>query len=358
MPKTSLFGRASWKIETETLRATLLQCGGHLAEIVLKQSEDTNPLWVQSRPTIDSDTYDPATHGDIYGRTSESRLLSGLAGHNLCFPFWGDPSPSEFAAGMTFHGETNIRRWQLLEERADGITLEVELPESAIKLVRRWGAHGHVLHCESHATNLSAWDRPFAWCEHVTMGAPFVESASVRFDASLGKGFVTGNSLGTNFKWPKGMGTCSELPDFDLTVFSKETHQNLVNSFLVEPGREWAFFTAFNRQFRLLFGYIFRRIDFPWLNVWETNEKQIRARAMEFSNTPHHGTMKTLISSPDLWGVPTYEWLHAHSTVSKQFIVFLRPVSADYRGTADVRIMPAGIEIVERTTGDVLEVPT
>jgi hypothetical protein len=59
MPKTSLYGRASWTIETETLRATLLQCGGHLAEIVLKESEDTNPLWVQSRPTIDSDTYDP-----------------------------------------------------------------------------------------------------------------------------------------------------------------------------------------------------------------------------------------------------------------------------------------------------------
>ena len=357
MPNASFSGRAAWRIETESLRATLLECGGHLAEVVLKQGAGINPLWIQSRPTIDSDKYDPAIHGDIYGRSSESRLLSGLAGHNLCFPFWGDPSPAEFAAGMTFHGETNIRRWQLLEESPDGMILKVELPQSAMKLRRCWRAHGHALHCESEATNLSTWDRPFAWCEHVTMGLPFVESASVRFDASLGKGFITGDSLGKQFRWPQGISLCSERPDFDLTSFSKHAHKDLVNSFLVEGSGEWAFFTGFNRHFSLLFGYVFPRIDFPWLNVWESNDERIQARAMEFSNTPHHGTMKTLIRAPHLWDVPAYEWLNALSTVRKRFIVFLHPVSSEYRGTADIRVTPDTLEIVERGAAPVLNIP-
>jgi hypothetical protein len=146
MPETCFAGRAAWTIETESLRVTVLQSGGHLAEIVLKQGERVNPLWNQSRTTIDSDSYDPAIHGALYGTNSESRLLSGLAGHNLCFPFWGDPSPSEFAAGMTFHGETNIRRWQLIEESEDSITIEVVLPESVMKLRRQFRCRRHALH--------------------------------------------------------------------------------------------------------------------------------------------------------------------------------------------------------------------
>src|SRR5260370_19865618 len=126
--------RRAWTVETEFLRVTVLQCGGHLAEIVLKDANHVNPLWVQSRPTIDSDAYDPAIHGHLYGTSPEARLLSGLTGHNLCFPFWGNPSSSEIAAGMTFHGETNIRRWQLATESCDEITLEVQLPESSTKL--------------------------------------------------------------------------------------------------------------------------------------------------------------------------------------------------------------------------------
>ena len=49
MRETSFGGRAAWAIETDDLRVTLLQSGGHLAEIVLTQGEPVSPLWVQSR---------------------------------------------------------------------------------------------------------------------------------------------------------------------------------------------------------------------------------------------------------------------------------------------------------------------
>jgi hypothetical protein len=357
MPATSFSGRAAWVFETEFIRATVLQSGGHLAELVLQAGECVNPLWVQTRPTIDSEIYDPVIHGDFYGRNPESRLLSGLAGHNLCFPFWGNPSAAEFAAGMTFHGETNIRRWQLIEESRDGILIEVLLPESGMKVRRRFRSHGYALHCDSEAMNLTSWDQPFGWCEHVTVGPPFLESGAVRFDASLGDGFITGDGTGPRISWPHGAGRDPDSRSFDLTRFSESSHRNLVNSFVVKASHEWAFFTVFQRRFGLLFGYVFPRADFPWLNVWENNDEQLQARAMEFSNTPHHGTMKTLIRSAAIWGVPTYEWLDALSTVSKRFAAFLCPVPRDFCGTADIYVQPHGLEIVESGTRRLFQVP-
>jgi len=358
MTEISFRGRAAWAIENDHVRMIVLESGGHLAEIVFKQGELVSPLWVQSRDTIDSDTYDPEIHGAIYGTNSESRLLSGLAGHNLCFPFWGDPTTAEFAAGMTFHGETNIRRWKLVEACPGAAIVEVTLPESRATIRRRFRIQGHALHCQTEATNTSTWDRPFAWCEHVTIGTPFLDSGEVRFDASLTKGFATGHPLGPCFRWPTGASHFSKVPDSDLSRFSELRHEDLVNSFLADTGQEFAFFTAFQKRFGLLFGYVYERADFPWLNVWECNTEKMQTRGMEFSNTPHHGTMKTLVSASEIWDVPTYEWLNAHSTVHKQFIAFLHPAPQSYRGTADIRVRPQKLEIIERETGDVLEVPS
>ncbi|MCU1292485.1 MAG: hypothetical protein JWP08_1335, partial [Bryobacterales bacterium] len=274
------------------------------------------------------------------------------------FPFWGNPSPSEFAAGMTFHGESNIRRWQLIEGNPGQLTIEVALPQSAMNMRRHFRSHGHALHCVSTATNLSSWDRPFGWCEHVTIGPPFLESGSVRFDASADRGFVTGQFTGLNFDWPEGAGSRSQHADFDLTTFANTAHEDLVNSFLAESTGEWAFFTAFNRKFSLLFGYVYPRAEFPWLNVWESNSETRQTRGMEFSNTPHHGTMKALISASHIWSIPAYEWLDALSTVRKQFIAFLHPVPSDYRGTADIRVRSDILEILERGRDRVFHVPT
>ncbi len=357
MPVTSFSGRRAWTVETEFLRFTLLQSGGHLAEIVLRGANEVNPLWVQSRPTIESDAYNPEIHGELYGTAPESHLLSALAGHNLCFPFWGNPSPSEVVAGMTFHGETNIRRWQLIEESSDSITLEVHLPESAATMRRRFWCRGHALHVDSHATNLSSWDRPFGWCEHATLGSPFLESGSTCFDASLSRGFVTGEFGGQKLVWPEGVTRAPSSQPIDLRVFSGTSQHRLLHSFLVEPSREWGFFTAFHPAFALLFGYVFRRTDFPWFNVWENNDANMQTRGMEFSNTPQHGTMKTLISSANVWGVPAYEWLDAHSTVTKKFIAFLHRIASDFRGAADIRVLEDRLEVFERGSTRIVQVP-
>jgi hypothetical protein len=115
---------------------TMLEGGGHVAEIVLTEGRGVNPLWIQARPTIDPDQYEPARHRQAYGGGSGARLMSGLAGPNVCFPYRGGPSPAEAKAGMTYHGETGVVRWVRVEAAGDRLVAAAGLPESRTRFVR------------------------------------------------------------------------------------------------------------------------------------------------------------------------------------------------------------------------------
>lgn len=340
-------------METEQLRVTVLECGGHVAEIVCKSAGDTNPLWVQNRPTIDSDQFDPRIHGAIYGVDAEARAISGLCGHNLCLPFWGKPSEAEERAGMTFHGETNIVRWKALAEAPGLLKTAAILPNAQIRFEREMVCRDNLVHFAARAENLSAWDRPIAWCEHVTLGAPFLDAACTSFASNLTRGFETkaeGPAGGPKeeFFWPQGKG---EFPQ-RLTGFDARMRADLVNSFLVDPACEHGYFAAWNPGLRLLFGYIFPRRDFPWMNVWESSNAERKTRGMEFSNTPVAGTMKALMRTPEIWGTPTLEWLDAKGELRKSYTAFSAVIPEDYPGVANVTVSGGKLTIAANGGGE------
>ena len=341
--------RDSWVVDTSGLRVSVLQSGGHVAEIVLKGGAELSPLWVPTLPTIDAEQYDAARHEKFYGGGPSARLLAGLIGHNVCFPFWGDPSEAEFKAGMTFHGETGVTRWKLIYAKGDTLLVSADLPESKTRFTRSLRVAGAVAYFTETAENLSAWDRPVGWCEHVTIGPPFLEKGVTVIDASLTRGRNAGDTSGKEFAWPAGMAETG----IDLQKVRDVASSGFVNNFLVDRARPFAFFTAFHPKRKLLFGYIFARQDFPWLNVWEANNPAMLTRAMEFSNTPTHGTLRELVKTPELFGAPAYEWLDAKGRMTKKFAAFSAHVPEDYKGVADVRIAGSKLEIVERVTGRV-----
>jgi hypothetical protein len=343
--------RDAWTLDTPRLRVTIMQSGGHVAEIVLKDGGAVNPLWIQRRPTIDPDTYVPARDEKLYGSGSGARLMSGLMGHNLCFPFWGDPSPAEAAAGMTFHGETGVVRWRQVAADDRSLTIAADLPESRTRFTRTLRVRGQIAYFEETGENQSGWDRPVGWCEHVTLGPPFLERGQTLFDASLTRGMASGDPARREFRWPRGM----EKQPIDLRrMRDLKSSPGFVNDFLVDPSREYAFFAAVNPKLGLLFGYVFPRAQFRWLNVWEANDSEMYTRGMEFSNTPVHGTMKVLVQTPQLWGTPAFEWLDARGKLSKRFCAFSARVPETYKGVADIRISGSNLEIVERETGAAL----
>jgi hypothetical protein len=62
---TSYRGRRAATIENEALRVTVLEEGGHIAEIADKAT-GMSPLWTPGWPSIEPSAYDRAAHG-IYG---------------------------------------------------------------------------------------------------------------------------------------------------------------------------------------------------------------------------------------------------------------------------------------------------
>jgi hypothetical protein len=207
MAEKSFRNRPRWTIKNADIRVSVMRSGGHIAELVIQGTPDLNPLWAADRPTIDSDQYDPAIHGATYGKGPEAKLLSGLLGHSLCFPNWGDPGKAENAAGMTYHGETNIVWWEEVQHSDDSLVVSALLPNSLLRFTRTLRCVGQSLTYESAAENLSVWDRPAVWCEHVTLGPPFLEPGISRFEASVERGFRTDEDSRAAFPWPEGHAT-------------------------------------------------------------------------------------------------------------------------------------------------------
>ena len=361
---TKLHNRDVWQIENPQLRVTVTQVGGHIAEVVLKGRNEMNPLWVQTRPTIDPSEFIREKHEKLYGGGPASRLLSGLIGHNLCFPYWGDPSDSEYQAGMTFHGETGIVRWRQIGEGQAGsrqqLSIAADLPESRTRFTRTISltAGEPVVYFENRAENLSALDRPVGWCEHVTVGPPFLKKGVTLFDASLTRGRNLGDQSEKIFDWPTGQAETA----IDLRTVRDIERSGYVNNFLVDPKGELGYFTAVNPEQRLLLGYLFRRTEFPWLNVWEANQPgtndqpAMLTRGLEFSNTPTHGSLRAMVAVPKLWEVPAYEWLNARGVLVKRFCAFSAEVPDGFKGVQEIRVKNEALEIVELDNGRIVKI--
>ena len=103
---TMFHGRRAATIENSEVRVTVLEGGGHIAEVFHKES-GVSPLWIPPWPSIEPSAYVAA--GDTtYGGGIESQLLAGIMGHNLCLDIFGGPSAEEQAAGLQPHGRPRL----------------------------------------------------------------------------------------------------------------------------------------------------------------------------------------------------------------------------------------------------------
>src|SRR5271154_5414918 len=165
-------GRAGFRLRADWGYVSVLEGGGHICELNLNACPGVNPLWRPQWATIDPFKY-TAKHARKYGPPPDGRLLAGIAGHSLSFDHFGPPSLEETAAGLTTHGEAPASRWKmerLSQSRRPQLQYGVTLPEARIRFSRklRLDRVNQVIYCEEEAVNLSAYDRPISWNEHVT----------------------------------------------------------------------------------------------------------------------------------------------------------------------------------------------
>jgi len=336
---TTYRGRRAAAIDNGTLRVTVLEEGGHIAEIA-DVASGVNPLWTPEWPSIEPSTYD-AANDTVYGAGVESSLLAGIMGHNLCLDMFGGPSADEAAAGLPVHGETGVARFSI-EKTAGAIVMHTELPSARLRVERHIDLDGRTVRVRETVENLTSTDRPVGWTQHVTLGPPFLENGVTEVHITADRSLVfpvifgTADYLepGAEFTWPHAprLGGGS----VDLRTFPSAAASNAFTTHRMDPRREESAFIAFSRTAGFAFGYLWRTADFPWLGLWEENGSRAaapwngrtRAWGLEFGVSPMPESRQQMIARGPTFGTPGFRWLPARRRVTVEYRAILRPAAA------------------------------
>ena len=186
-------GRNSVSIENSHLRVTVLKEGGHIAELLDKQT-GINPLWTPPWPSIEPSAHRSADPS--YGAGADAKLLAGIMGHNLCLDIFGGPSAEEATAGITVHGEASVVAYAI-EHAAACMTMHASLPLAQLNFERVIELQGRTVRISEFVENRTAIDRPIAWTQHVTFGPPFLERGVTQFRASATRSKVFETEFGS-----------------------------------------------------------------------------------------------------------------------------------------------------------------
>jgi hypothetical protein len=327
-------GRRAVVIENSNLRVTMLQEGGHIAEIFDKNT-GVNPLWIPPWQSIEPSRYNIREYPQ-FGSGSDAKLLAGIMGHSSCLDIFGEPSPEEAAAGVTVHGEISVTPYEITETPGK-LTSRAHLPLAQLRFERSVELRNRSLKINETVENLTALDRPIGWTQHVSLGPPFLEKGNSRFRASVVRSKVFETDFGVDmhlrrgaeFDWPMAPRSIGDFSD--LRIMSDNDVASEFTTHLGDPQREDIFFVAFTPATRLAFGYIWKRKDFPWLGIWQENcsrehspwDGRTLALGMEFGVSPFPELRRKMVDRCRLFGTPVYRWLPARGHLEVEYWVVL-----------------------------------
>lgn len=299
-------------------------------------------------------------------RDQVSPLHAGL-GHFVCVDGFGPVSPEERKAGLPGHGEANRIPWEMVspERKANTLTVSfsatLPLVQEIFRRTIRLVDGENVIYVESELESLLAFDRPINWGEHGTIGPPFLELGKTVVEMSSKRGMTRSHESQTEklphrlasskeFTWPMARGVNGELIDVRPAPATPPIGDHTTS--LMDPSRRLVFVTAFHPGKRLLFGYVFRREEYPWTQLWEFypgGEKL--ARGLEFAVQPFDMPRRDVIQANSLFDTPAYRWLPAKSKIGSAFLMFYTRTPDGFHKVDDVTLTSGKLLIDDRTAG-------
>lgn len=328
-----------------------MQKGSTLSSLTLLDDPDKlSPLWNPMR---------------MARELGNQPRFDGGAGHFVCVDGFGAMSAEEKAAGLPFHGEAHAQMFKISSGRegtATAVKLTAQLPivQEVFTRTFRVVDGENVVTVESELESLLGFDRPVNWAEHATIGSPFLEPGVTVVDLSgsrsrtrpydnVDNGAVQRRLKGgEDFTWPMAPGLSGQ--PIDLRQTPENPHYLDHATTLVDPSRDLEWVTALHPKKRLVFGYIFRRAEYPWLQYWGSYPPtQKMARGMEFSTQPFDVPRREVISTGSMFGTPLFRWLPAKSTIRTKFLLFYARVPDGFTKVDDVRLENHQIVIEDHT---------
>lgn len=327
-------GRPAVLVSNDKVELTILMNGGTLASLLLRDgAEPLSPL--------------------------------AATGHFLCLDGFGAPSGQEQAAGMPFHGEASKQIWKMVVSQPFGnprsLTLSTWLPLAQENFTRTFQIVDgeNVIYVESALETPLAFDRPISWAEHVTLGPPFLENGKVVVDMSAAQCRVRAQNLGRSlgrliplrdFTWPMAPTRSGGQADLRRTPTDLKCMD--LAGCQMDPTRRLAFVSALHLEKRLLFGYVFRREEYPWIVNWMNYTGDAEAkRGMEFSTQPFDISRREAVEAHSLFGTPTFRWLPAKSRIQSRFLLFYVQAPEGFSRVDDITLDGGKLTIEDRLSG-------
>ena len=297
---------------------------------------------------------------------SQLNPFEGL-GHFVCVDGFGPVSKEEEAAGLPGHGEAHRVSWDLLSSSKEGGTLTVEfgatlpLVHERFRRTLRMVDGENVIYVESELESLLGFDRPINWGEHATIGGAFLEQGKTVTDMSATRAMTRSyeseavdppdhHNLADfkEFAWP--MAPTVTGSQVDMRISPTITPVMDQTTSLMDPSRRLAFVTALHPGRHALLGYVFRREEYPWIQIWDSYPGGGRrsARGMEFAVQPFDLTRREVIQTNSMFDTPTYRWLPAYSKITSSFLMFYTRTPDGFTRVDDVVLENGAITILDR----------
>lgn len=292
--------------------------------------------------------------------------LHASLGHFVCVDGFGPVSPEERQAGLPGHGEAHRVPWEVVASEKTGgitsVTFSATLPivQEIFRRTIRMVDGENVVYIDSQLENLLGFDRPINWGEHATIGPPFLELGKTIVEMSATRAMTRSYDSQSEkpphrlasleeFTWPMAPGRNGE--SIDVRPTPEQTPIGDHTTSLMDPGRRLVFVTAFHADKRLLLGYVFRRDEYPWTQLWEFYPGDRNARGLEFATQPFDVPRREVIQMNALFNTPTYRWLPARSRIGSAFLMFYARTPAGFRKVDDVVLNDGRLTVEDRTSG-------
>lgn len=342
-------GRRAYCLSNGIVELTVLLGGGHIASFGFCRSS-INVIWEAPWITIEPETFVEARDAPLYGTEAVGKLLCGYTGHLLALGYFGMPTQSEIARGLSLHGEAAASPWKVIAyectEHSSSLTLEVDVPSYGLAFRRTFliQAQASTVRIRETVRNVTHRKTDFQWVQHATFGEPLFSKG----EASLvvpGTRAVTwplgyeGSPLiakDEEFRWPHAPRTKGE--SLDLTVPFAHPGTGFVASVLLDGPRNESFIAVQNRKLGLAAGYVFDRRQFPWVALWEENEARedppwcgkTKVRGVEFGTSPMPLGLEYAKQNPVLFGVPTLSRILAGEELSTTYQLFVSRIPPEW----------------------------
>jgi len=228
-----------------------------------------------------------------------------------------------------------------------------------------------VVYLKETVTNQRKLDHFFHWTQHVTLGPPFVAPEDCRVFMSATKGITSSDAygpqallaFGKEFQWPLAPGRRGDQVDLSYCLTRKGF--GVVASLLVDPSRDIQYVSALNTRERLLIGYCFRRVDYPWVTIWEENcarqappwNGRSETRGLEFGSAPLPVTRREAFTRGPLLGNPTFSTVPARGRLAAPYVAFLAQLPEGFREVSNVSLEEGAIVVYGGDPAQVMRIP-